>query len=115
MPLLSLEPLSCIVAPNRDTGNITFHTSTFQTIAKNMALELNINMANGFHINNIIFSNSSGGEQVRGHSLTSSNTRNRFNTPSIEPDSGDKFYYDKVQQESDNIIKDEPVVMSDNS
>ena len=50
---------------------------------------------------------------MRGYSLTSSNTRNRSNTPSIEPDSGDEFYYDKVQQESDNMVKNELVVILD--
>jgi len=102
-----------MVAPNRDTGNITFHTSTFQTIAKNMDLELNINIADRFYVNNIIFGNNSRGEQVKGHLLTSSNTRNRSNMPSIKPDSGDEFYHNKVQQESNNMVKDEPVVMSD--
>jgi len=43
--------------------------------------------------------------------LTSSNTRNRSNMPSIEPDSRDKFYHDKIQWESDNMIEDEPVVI----
>ena len=95
--LLSLEPPSCMVAPNRDTGNITFYTSTFQTIAKNMASKLDINMANGFHVNNIIFGNNSRGKQVRGCLFTFSNIRNRFNIPSIELDSGDEFYHDKVQ------------------
>ncbi len=60
--LLSLEPPSCMVALNRNTGNITFYTLTFQTIAKNMASELDINMANRFHVNNIIFGNNSGGK-----------------------------------------------------
>ena len=78
-----------------------------------MDLELNINIADIFHINNIIFGNNSRGEQVRGHLLTSSNTRNRSNMLSIKPDSGDEFYHNKVQQESNNMVKDEPVVMSD--
>ena len=85
-----------MVVPNRDTRNITFHTSTFQTIATNMALELDIDMANEFSVNNIIFGNSGEGEQVRGYSLTFSNTRNRSNIPLIKLDSGDKSYYDKV-------------------
>ena len=96
-PLLSLEPLSCMVAPNRDTRNITFHTSTFQTIASNMASEFDIDMADGFSVDNIIFGNSSGEEQVRGHLLTSSDIRNRSNMPSIEPDFGDESYHDKVK------------------
>jgi len=104
-----------MVVPNRDTGNIIFYTSTFQTIAKNIALELNINIANRFHVNNIIFGNNSRGEQVRGHLLTSSNTKNRSNMPSIKLDSGDEFYHNKVQRESDNMVKDKPVVMSDSS
>jgi len=104
-----------MVVPNRDTGNITFHTSTFQTIAKNMASELDIDMANRFYVDNIIFGDSGEREQVRGYSLTSSNTRNRSNISSIKLDSGDKFYYNKVQQESDNMVEDEPIIMLDSS
>ena len=102
-----------MVAPIRDTGNITFHTSTFQTTASNMALEFDIDMANGVSLDNIIFGNSSSEKQVRGHFLTSSNTRNRSNIPLIKPDSGDESYYDKVQHESNNRVEDNPVVMSD--
>ena len=79
-----------------------------------MALEFNIDMTNRFSVDNIIFGNSSGGEQVRGHSLTFSNTRNRSNMSLIELDSGDEFYHDKIQWVSDNMVKDEPVIMSDN-
>ena len=102
-----------MVASIRDTRNITFHISTLQTTASNIALEFDIDMADGFIVNNIIFGDSGRREQVRGHSLTSSNSRNRSITSLIELDSGNKFYYDKVQCESDNMDEDNPVVMLD--
>ena len=100
-----------MVAPIRDTGNITFHTSTLQTIVSNIALEFDIDMANGFFVDNIIFGNSSRGEQMRDHSLTSSNTRNRSNMPLIELDSRAESYHDKVQHKSNNMVEDDSVVM----
>ena len=97
----------------RDTGNIIFHTSTIQIITSNMASKLNINMANRYSVDNIIFSNSSRRKQVRDHSLTSSNSKNRSNTSLIELDLEDKAYHNKIQYNSDNIVKDKPVIILD--
>ena len=85
-----------MVVPFRDTGNITFYILTLQTTTSNIALEFDIDMAGRSTVNNIIFSDSGRKKQVRDHSLTSSNSRNRSITPLIEPDFGNESYYDKV-------------------
>ena len=78
-----------------------------------MALEFNIDMADSSTVNNIIYGNNNRTEKVRGCSLTPNKTRSRSISPSIESDSRDKSYPDKVQCKSDNMIEDDPVVMSD--
>ena len=56
----------------------------------------NIDMADGSNVSNIIFDDSGSKWKVRGHSLTPSKTRAGSIMPSIELNSGDESYQDKV-------------------
>ena len=86
-----------MVVSIRDIGNITFRTLAFQIPASNIALEFDINMDNGFTVNNIIYSESGKNNKVRGCSLTPRAYSSRSILPSIALDSRDKSYHDKVQ------------------
>ena len=80
----------------RDIENITFHTLAFQIPASNMASEFNININDGSTVANIIYSESSKNDKMRGCSLTPRVYSSRFISPLIALDSGDKSYYDKL-------------------
>ena len=57
-----------------------------------MASEFDINIADGFTVSNIIYSDNSKNDKMRGHSLTPSINKTRSITPSIELDSEDESY-----------------------
>ena len=104
-----------MVAPFRDIGNITFYTSAFQISTLNIASEFDIDMDmnNGSIVNNIIYGESGEYDKVRGHSLTPRVYSSRSISSSIVSNSGNKSYHDKVQWESNNMVENNPVTMSE--
>ena len=76
-------------------------------------MEFNIDIDDSSTVNNIIYGESSKNDKVRGHSLTSKAYSSRSILSLIVLNSKDKSYYDKVQQESNNMVEDDPVTMSE--
>lgn len=77
-----------------------------------MTLEFDIDMTDISAIkNNIIFNNSGKKDEVRGHSLIPSVHSSRSTL--IYLDTSNEQYSDRMQRESDNIVKDDPVAPSD--
>ena len=103
--LLSLLPLSCIVAPIRELGNITLSTIVMSSNTSNIASNQDINMVIDPLDN--LFDISNNYDEVRGCSLDVSIHRPR--SPSISLSEGGKEYHICVQRESDRMDKDEPV------
>jgi len=99
-----------MVAPIRDIGNISFHSSAFTTSTSNMALVFNIDMANDSVVSNIIYNNSDKKDKVRGHSSASSIHSSRFLLVFL--DKRTKEYAIKIQHESNSIDQDDSVVSS---
>ena len=78
-----------------------------------MASEFNVDIDNSSTVTNIIYGKSSRNDKVRGHSLTPRAYGSRSISPLIMSDSGDESYHDKVQWESNNMVENEPVAMSE--
>ena len=104
--LLSLLPLSCIIAPIRELGNITLSTTTIYSSTYNIALIQDSNMAIN-SVNDLFI-----GDEIRGHSLVLSMYKPRF--PSIFCKS-DKEYHIYLKRNSNRIDEDEPVSSIGNS
>ena len=84
-----------MVAPIRDIGNTSFHSSAFTTSASNMALVFDIDMADDSVIGNIIYNDSDKKDEVRGHSSASSMPSSR--SSSSFSDKSTEEYAAKVQ------------------
>ena len=72
-----------------------------------MALVFNVDMVDNSVINNIIFNNSSGNNEIRGCSSVLSIHISRSSSLSIED------YHMRIQRDSNNMNQDDPVATSD--
>jgi len=100
-----------MVAPIRDFGNKFCSISAFHTPESNMTHSSDINMTSEI-VNDILKSACDNYDEVRGHTMTSNTHSPR--TASMSSSECNEDYTTKVQQKSDNMVEDDPVVMSDN-
>jgi len=100
-----------MVALIRDFGNKFCSFSAFHTPESNMTHSSDINMTSEI-VNVILKSACDNYDKVRGHTMTSNTHSPR--TASLFSSKCDEDYTTKVQQESDNMVENDPVVMSDN-
>jgi len=100
-----------MVASIRDFRNKFCPISAFHTSASNMTHTSDINMTSDI-VNNILKSNNNY-NKVRGHTITSNTHSPR--TSSMFLSKYDEKYITRAQYESNNMVEDDPIVMSDNS
>jgi len=99
-----------MVAPIRDLGNKFFSASNTHSKALNMTLSGNVDMA--VDISNALFNNYCDNyDKVRGQSMSSNKQGTR--TPFISSSKCDEEYVMRVQRESDRMVEDDPIIVSD--
>ena len=105
--LLSLLPPSCMVAPIRETRNITLFNTTSYYTTPNMAWIQDNNMV----IDPVkdLFPD----DEIRGHSLALSMHKPR--SPSISSSESKEEYHICIQRISDKIDEDDPISKSSNN
>jgi len=100
-----------MVTSIRDFGNKFFSISAFYTPESNMTHSSNIDMT-GKIVNNILKSACDNYNKMRDHMITSNTHSSR--TVSMSSSKCNKDYITKVQQESDKMVKNNLVVISNN-
>jgi len=100
-----------MVTPIRDFGNKLCSITAFHTLASNMTHTSDIDMTSDI-VNNILKSGYDNYDKVRGRIMTSNiyspGASSMFSSKCNEE------YTTRVQRESNNIVEDNPIVMSDN-
>ena len=100
-----------MVAPIRDFGNKFYSISAFHTLESNMTHSSNIDITSEI-VNDILKNSCDNYDKVRGHTMTS-NTHSPM-TMSLSSSKCDEDYITRVQWESNNMVEDDLIVMSDN-
>jgi len=100
-----------MVAPIKDFGNKFCSISAFHTLESNMTHSSNIDMTSEI-VNNILKSACNNYNKVRDHMMTSNTHSPR--TAFMSSSKCNKDYTTKVQQESNDMIEDNLVVISNN-
>ena len=106
---LSLQPPSCMVVSIREIGNKFYSTSAFHNPASNMTPTSDIDITIDI-VDDLFKSGCNNYNEVRGCIMTSNTYSPR--TPSIFSSKCDEDYTTRVQYESDNMVEDNLVVMT---
>jgi len=100
-----------MVAPIRDFGNKFCSISVFHTPESNMTHFSNIDMTSEI-VNDILKNSCDNYDKVRGRTMTSNTYSPK--TVSLFSSECDEDYTTRVQWESNNMVEDDLIVMSDN-